>query len=80
VQIAVSRNDLECVPTNFKGLENVWKEEQYGLYKYYCGKISTFKEVEALKSTVLEHYPDAYVVAFEKDGKIDVNEAKKRAP
>ena len=80
VQLAVSRNDLACTPENFKGLEGVWKEEQYGLFKYYCGKISTYKEVEALKTTVVEQYPDAYIVAFEKDRKIDLNEAKKRAP
>ena len=80
VQLAVSRNDLACAPENFKGLEGVWKEEQYGLFKYYCGKISTYKEVEALKTTVVEQYPDAYIVAFAKDRKIDLNEAKKRAP
>lgn len=80
VQLAVSRNDLACARENFKGLEGVWKEEQYGLFKYYCGKISTYKEVEALKITVAEQYPDAYIVAFEKDRKIDLNEAKKRAP
>jgi len=78
--LAVSRNDLACAPENFKGLEGVWKEEQYGLFKYYCGKISTYKEVEALKTTVVEQYPDAYIVAFEKDRKIDLNKAKKRAP
>ena len=80
VQLAVSRNDLACAPENFKGLEGVWKKEQYGLFKYYCGKISTYKEVEALKTTVVEQYPDAYIVAFAKDRKIDLNEAKKRAP
>lgn len=80
VQLAVSRNDLSCEPQNFKGLEGVWKEEQYGLFKYYCGKISSFKEAEALKATASEQYPDAYIVAFEKDRKIDLNEAKKRAP
>lgn len=80
VQLAVSRNDLACAPENFKGLEGVWKEEQYGLYKYYCGRIATYKEVEALKITVEEHYPDAYIVAFEKDSKIDLEVAKKRAP
>jgi len=80
VQLAVSRNDVSCEPQNFKGLEGVWKEEQYGLFKYYCGKISSFKEAEALKTTAVEQYPDAYIVAFEKDRKIDLNEAKKRAP
>jgi N-acetylmuramoyl-L-alanine amidase len=80
VQIAVSRNDLECVPQNFKGVEGIWKEEQYGLFKYYCGKLPSFTETEALKTTILESYPDAYIVAFEKDRKIDLNEAKKKSP
>ena len=80
VQIAVSRNDLPCLPENFKGVESVWKQEQYGLYKYYCGKLATFTDAEALKQNVVAQYPDAYLVAFEKDKKIDLNEAKKRAP
>lgn len=80
VQIAVSRNDLECVPQNFKGVEGIWKEEQYGLFKYYCGKLPSFTETEALRTTILESYPDAYIVAFEKDRKIDLNEAKKKSP
>ena len=80
VQIAVSRNDLPCLPENFQGLEAVWKQDQYGLFKYYCGRLATFTEAEALRETVLEHYPDAYLVAFEQDKKIDLNEAKKRAP
>ncbi len=80
VQIAVSRNNLPCLPENFKGVESVWKQEQYGLYKYYCGKLATFTDAEALKQNVVTQYPDAYLVAFEKDKKIDLNEAKKRAP
>ena len=80
VQIAVSRNDLPCLPENFKGVESVWKQEQYGLYKYYSGKLATFTDAEALKLNVVTQYPDAYLVAFEKDKKIDLNEAKKRAP
>lgn len=80
VQIAVSRNDLECIPQNFKGVEGIWKEEQYGLFKYYCGKLPSFTETEALRTTILESYPDAYIVAFEKDRKIDLNEAKKKSP
>jgi hypothetical protein len=42
--------------------------------------LATFTEAEALKEKVLAHYPDAYLVAFEQDKKIDLNEAKKRAP
>ena len=80
VQIAVSRNDLDCLPQNFKGLEAVYKEETYGLFKYYYGKVSSYKEADQLKSTARTHYPDAYIVAFDNEGKIDLKEAKKTAP
>jgi N-acetylmuramoyl-L-alanine amidase len=80
VQIAVSRNDLECLPQNFNGLTEVHKKENYGLFKYYYGKVSSYKEAEQLKTTAKEHFPDAYIVAFDASGKIDLEEAKKRAP
>jgi N-acetylmuramoyl-L-alanine amidase len=80
VQIAVSRNDLPLLPENFMGLTDVYRTDVYGLYKYYYGKVSSYKEAEALKATAREHYPDAYVVAFDGSQKIDVNEAKKIAP
>lgn len=80
VQIAVSRNDLPCEPQHFKGLEQVWKEDNYGLFKYYCGKVSSYAEAEKLKATAAEHYPDAYIVAFDNGRKMDLSEAKKRQP
>jgi N-acetylmuramoyl-L-alanine amidase len=80
VQIAVSRNDLPLAPENFMGLTDVYRTDVYGLYKYYYGKVTSYKEAEALKATAREHYPDAYVVAFDGSQKIDVKEAKKIAP
>ena len=80
VQIAVSRNDLPLLPENFMGLRDVYRTDVYGLYKYYYGKVASYKEAEALKATAREHYPDAYVVAFDGSQKIDVKEAQKIAP
>lgn len=80
VQIAVSRNDLPLLPENFMGLTDVYRTDVYGLYKYYYGKVSSYKEAKALKATAREHYPDAYVVAFDGSQKIDVKEAQKIAP
>ena len=80
VQIAVSRNDLPLLPENFMGLTDVYRTDVYGLYKYYYGKVASYKEAEALKATARAHYPDAYVVAFDGSQKIDVKEAKKIAP
>ncbi|HCP41541.1 MAG TPA: hypothetical protein DIT65_07085 [Cryomorphaceae bacterium] len=80
IQIAVSRNDLPLLPENFMGLTDVHRIDVYGLYKYFYGKVSSFKEAEALKTTAKAHYPDAYIVAYEGLKKIDVKEAKKIAP
>jgi N-acetylmuramoyl-L-alanine amidase len=80
VQIAVSRNDLPLLPENFMGLTDVYRTDVYGLYKYFYGKVSSYKEAEALKATATAHYPDAYIVAFEGSKKIDLKEAKKIAP
>ena len=80
VQIAVSRNDLPCQPQNFMGLTSVYKTEQYGLFKYYFGTVTTFRQAEALKDSATQYYPDAYIVAFDDDHKIDLKDAIKRAP
>lgn len=80
VQIAVSRTDLPLTPNNFKGLTDVYRTDVYGLYKYYYGKVTSYKEAEALKLTAREHFPDAYVIAFDGEQKIDLKEAKKIAP
>ena len=80
VQIAVSRNDLPCQPQNFMGLTSVYKTEQYGLFKYYFGTVTNFTQAEALKDSATQYYPDAYIVAFDDDHKIDLKEAIKRAP
>ena len=80
VQIAVSRNDLPCQPQNFMGLNQVFKMEQYGLFKYYFGTVATFTQAETLKDSATTYYPDAYIVAFDDGHKIDLKEAIKRAP
>ena len=80
VQIAVSRNDLPLLPENFMGLTDVYKKDVYGLFKYYFGKVNSYEKAVELKTVAQQHYPDAYIVAFEGAEKIKVQEAKKIAP
>ena len=62
------------------GLSNVYKKDVYGLYKYYFGKVHSYQKAIELKTVAQQHYPDAYIVAFEGTQKIKVQEAKKVAP
>ncbi|MGB1267543.1 MAG: hypothetical protein ACPG5D_05540, partial [Schleiferiaceae bacterium] len=80
VQIAVSRNDLPLLPENFMGLSGVYKKDVYGLFKYYFGKVDSYAKAVELQTVAKQHYPDAYIVAFEGAEKIKVQEAKKIAP
>ncbi len=75
-QIAVSRTNLDCTPENFKGLDGIWKREDYGLIRYYCGRVTTFEEAQKLLEHAKATFGDAFLVAFENGVKIDVAEAK----
>lgn len=76
VQLAVSNKNLELIPSNFNGLENVSKEEVGTLFKYYFGNTSKILEAqEALKSAKAASYKTAFIVAYKNNVKIDVKQA-----
>ncbi len=69
VQLAASKKKLETKPYNFKGLKNVTRSKEKGLYKYYYGNTSDYNKIQLLKKYAKEKgYTSAFVVAF-KDGK-----------
>ena len=79
IQIGAGKEKNACTPSNFKGLNGVFIIEEDGLYKYYYGKTSTYKEISALMQEVKEKYPSAYIIARDKDNKkLQVAEARKK--
>jgi N-acetylmuramoyl-L-alanine amidase len=73
VQLAAGSNDLDTAPYNFKGLKNISKNKEGGLYKYYYGDTSDYNEIELLKTFAREKgYTSAYVVAFRNRKKINL--------
>ena len=78
VQLAASSQKLELQPYNFKGLENVTRSKEGGLWKYYYGATSSYQEINRLHRLAKEKgYPNSYVTAFKNGKKITVNEALK---
>ncbi|GGB81215.1 N-acetylmuramoyl-L-alanine amidase [Flavobacterium suaedae] len=76
VQIAASRNDLELVASNFKGLDNVSKLKSGTLIKYYYGSTNSYETVQNLQKEAREKgFKEAFAVAFKKGEKISVTEA-----
>ena len=78
VQLAASSKKLAPEPKNFKGLENVTRDKEDGLWKYYFGATSSYEEVKRLHVRAKgQGYPSSYITAFKNGKKIPVNEALK---
>lgn len=60
-----------------KGLANVTYYREGSYYKYTYGEANNFVEIEQIRKTIAEKFPDAYIVAFKGDKKIAVGEAIK---
>lgn len=69
VQLAASSKKLSTKPENFKGLKEITRSKENGLYKYYYGETSDYNKIELMKTFAKEKgYASCYIVAF-KDGK-----------
>lgn len=76
IQLAMSSTNLPLEPYNFKGLTNVKMYQEAKMFKYTYGEYATLDEAnKALPSVRAKGYKDAFVIAFLKGKRIDVNKA-----
>ncbi|MCW8981178.1 MAG: N-acetylmuramoyl-L-alanine amidase [Altibacter sp.] len=69
VQLAASSKKIDTKASNFKGLKDISRDKEDGLFKYYYGETSDYHKIELMKAFAREKgYSSCYVVAF-KDGK-----------
>lgn len=78
VQLSASSKNLELVPSNFKGLQNITSTFENGLYKYMYGATSSHETAKSLlQEAKAKGFTSAYLIAF-KDGKsINIQDAIK---
>lgn len=78
VQIAASGKKLDPKPSNFKGLDEMTREREDGLFKYYYGKTSDYNKIQVMRSYAQKKgFPSAYIVAFKRGKKINLPEVLK---
>lgn len=78
VQLAASGKKLDTHPKNFKSLQDVSREKEDGLFKYYYGETSDYNKIQVLKTFAQQKgYPTAYIVAFKKGKKVNLPEVLK---
>ena len=78
VQLAATSKKLDPKPSNFKGLKDISRDKEDGLFKYYYGETSDYNKIQLIKSFAQQQgYPSAYIVAFKKGKKVNVSEVLK---
>lgn len=75
VQILASSRRLAEGSSHFKGLDDVDCYEEGGLYKYTYGVSADYNEVYRLRKSILDKFPEAFIIAFKNGAKMNVNQA-----
>lgn len=78
VQLAATSKKLHPKASNFKGLKDIDRKREDGLYKYYYGETSDYNKIQVMKTFVQQKgFPSAYIVAFKNGKKVNVSEVLK---
>ncbi len=75
VQILTSGSLLKPGNRLLKGRTDAAYYREGGIYKYTVGASTNYQEIYRLRKEVLPKFPEAFIIAFRGDKKMDVNEA-----
>ncbi|MDD4759684.1 MAG: N-acetylmuramoyl-L-alanine amidase, partial [Bacteroidaceae bacterium] len=75
IQIYTSSRSLREGSGQFKGLTKVDHYMDKNIYKYTYGSTASYSEITTLKKTIIEKFPDCFIVAFRGNDKISIQDA-----
>ena len=75
VQILASSTKLTPSAPQLKGQEGTDCYEEGGLYKFTVGASTDYNEIYLLRKSLLEKFPQAFIIAFKDGQKTDVRQA-----
>ena len=75
VQILVSSRVIRKGDAHFKGEENYDSYQESGMVKYTIGASANYNEIYQLRKSLLDKFPEAFIIAFKNGKKYDVNQA-----
>ena len=79
IQIAAGSKDLDLVPSNFNGLNDISKIKINNLFKYYYGNTINYNKIKELKKiAVKKGYKSCFIVSFRNKEIIPLDEALKQ--
>ena len=77
VQIMVTDRLLKISDRQFKGEKDVYYYQEGNMYKYTIGASTNYNEIYQLRKTLAEKFPQAFIIAFKDNRKVDVQQAIK---
>ncbi|MGN0282091.1 MAG: N-acetylmuramoyl-L-alanine amidase [Prevotella sp.] len=77
IQILTSPTLIKNGDKRFKGLDDVDHYKDGSTYKYTVGASENYNEIYQLRKTIVEKFPQAFIVAFKDGQRTDVQEAIK---
>ena len=75
VQILASSFRLKSNDVALKGLTEATCYEEGGMFKYTVGASEDYNEISQLRKSILDKFPQAFIIAFKEGKKMNVNEA-----
>lgn len=75
VQIIASTRSLRPGSSQFKGITNVESYKEGDYIKYTYGSSTDYNEIYRLRKTLLEKFPQAFIIAFKNGEKMNINQA-----
>ena len=75
VQLLTSSTKLKAADARLKGVKDATFYQEGGVYKYTIGNSENYQEIYQLRKTVLDKFPQAFIIAFKNGQRMDVNEA-----
>ena len=75
VQILVSSRALRSGDAHFKGETGYEFYQESGMMKYTIGNSANYNEIYRLRKSLLDKFPEAFIIAFKDGQKYDVNQA-----
>lgn len=75
VQILTSSRVLRAGDSHFKGETEIDSYQENGMVKYTIGASTNYNEIYCLRKSLLEKFPEAFIIAFKNGEKYDVSQA-----
>ncbi len=72
VQILASEQQLAEDSPRFKGEKNIYIYKEGGMQKYTIGESTDYNEIYRLRKTLLEKFPDCFIIAFKNGEKMNI--------